>query len=196
MWRKTLQSGYSKERGVWGRYKVINCGWAWNHDCSQGPVAQGRCTDFAIGPLKITFSGGGRAPQRTSFWAPVNRWALKLSSISRDVNAMAETEKQIKTISVAVVPSRQKIFVQPKLRHNNVHLIRYTCSTRLWDSLYECLAKEMCLFSRFKQRECVWTPNVIRKAVPEFGSQIWKSSTSFSGLCYPRYYQESRVLWP
>ncbi len=39
------------------------------------------------------------------------------------------------TIGVAVV--------QPKLKHNNVCLIRYTCSTRLWDALYECLAKEM-----------------------------------------------------
>ncbi len=35
MWRKTLQSDYSRERGVWGKYKVINCGWAWNRDCSQ-----------------------------------------------------------------------------------------------------------------------------------------------------------------
>ncbi len=39
----------------------------------------------------------------------------------------------------------------------------------------------------------VWTPIIIRKAIPEFGSQIWKSYTSFSGHCYPRYYQESRV---
>ncbi len=39
---------------------------------------------------------------------------------------MAETEKQIKTISVAVVPSRQRLCVQPKLKHNNVHLIRYS----------------------------------------------------------------------
>ncbi len=35
-------------------------------------------------------------------------------------------QKQIKTISIAVVPSKQKISVQPKLKHNNVHLIRYT----------------------------------------------------------------------
>ncbi len=26
------------------------------------------------------------------------------------------------------------------------------------------------------------------------GDKYEKSSTSFSGLCYPRYYQESRVL--
>ncbi len=32
-------------------------------------------------------------------------------------------------ISVAVVPSKQKLFVQPKLKHNNVRLIRYTGST-------------------------------------------------------------------
>ncbi len=47
---------------------------------------------------------------------------------------MAETEKQIKTISVAVVPSRNnpgRNSVQPKLKHNNVRLIRYTGCTRL-----------------------------------------------------------------
>ncbi len=53
-----------------------------------------------------------------------------------------ETNRDI--ISIAVVPSKQKLFVQPKLKHNNVRLIRYTCSTRLWDALYECLAKAMC----------------------------------------------------
>ncbi len=40
------------------------------------------CTDFAMSPLKIPFSGGWSGPQRTSFWVPLNRWALKLSSIS------------------------------------------------------------------------------------------------------------------
>ncbi len=34
-----------------------------------------------------------------------------------------ETNRGI--ISVAVVPSKQKLFVQPKLKNNNVHLIRY-----------------------------------------------------------------------
>ncbi len=58
---------------------------------------------------------------------------------------MAETEKQRDIISIAVVSSKQKLFVQPKLKHNNVRLIRYNCSTRLGDALYECLAKEMCL---------------------------------------------------
>ncbi len=47
---------------------------------------------------------------------------------------MAETEKQIKTISVAVAPSRQKLSVQPKLKHNNVCLIKYNCSTTFWDA--------------------------------------------------------------
>ncbi len=37
---------------------------------------------------------------------------------------MAQTEKQIKTISVDVVPSSNKLSVQPKLKHNNVHLFR------------------------------------------------------------------------
>ncbi len=86
-------------------------------------------------------------------------WSLCNSSLPRDVNP--ETNRDI--ISVAVVPSRQKLSVQPKLKHNNVRLIRYTGSTRLWDALYECLAKEMW----FKQRACVWTPNVIRKDIPE-----------------------------
>ncbi len=54
-----------------------------------------------------------------------------------------ETNRDI--ISLAVVPSKQKLSVQLKLKHNNVRLIRYTCSARLWDALYECLAKEMCL---------------------------------------------------
>ncbi len=40
-----------------------------------------------------------------------------------------ETNRDI--ISVAVVPSKQKLFVQPKLNNNNVRLIRYNCSTRL-----------------------------------------------------------------
>ncbi len=40
-----------------------------------------------------------------------------------------ETNRDI--ISVAVVPSKQKLFVQPKLKNNNVRLIRYNCSTRL-----------------------------------------------------------------
>ncbi len=44
---------------------------------------------------------------------------------------VAETEKQRDIISVAVVPFKQKLFVQPKLKNNNVRLIRYNCSTRL-----------------------------------------------------------------
>ncbi len=43
----------------------------------------------------------------------------------------AETEKQRDIISVTVVPFKQKLFVQPKLKNNNVCLIRYNCSTRL-----------------------------------------------------------------
>ncbi len=35
-----------------------------------------------------------------------------------------ETNRDI--ISVAVIPSKQKLFVQPKLKHNNVHLINIT----------------------------------------------------------------------
>ncbi len=44
-----------------------------------------------------------------------------------------------------------------------------------------------CVFNLdLNRNQCVWTPNVIRKAIPEFGSQVRKISTSFSGLCYPR----------
>ncbi len=70
---------------------------------------------------------------------------------------------------VAVVPSKQKLFVQPKLKNNNVRLIRYT--------LYECLAKR-CVFNLDVNRErglnperyqegysVVWEPN-IKKALP------------------------------
>ncbi len=54
----------------------------------------------------------------------------------------------------------------------------------------------MCFQSRFNRESVSEPPNVIRKAISEFGSQIRTSSgsTSFSGLCYPRYYQESRVF--
>ncbi len=47
------------------------------------------------------------------------------------IPSYAETEKQRYIISVAVVPFKQKLFVQPKLKNNNVRLIRYNCSTRL-----------------------------------------------------------------
>ncbi len=49
----------------------------------------------------------------------------------KDVNPVAETEKQRDIISVAVVPFKHKLFVQPKLKNNNVRLIRYNCSTGL-----------------------------------------------------------------
>ncbi len=64
---------------------------------------------------------------------------------------MAETEKQRDIISVAVVPFKQKLFVQPKLKNNNVRLIRYTVTAvqdyemHYMNALCECLAKEMCL---------------------------------------------------
>ncbi len=52
---------------------------------------------------------------------------------------VAETEKQRDIISKAVVPSKQFFFVHPKLKNNNVRLIRYNCSKRLLDALYECI---------------------------------------------------------
>ncbi len=41
-----------------------------------------------------------------------------------------QKQKQKDIISVAVVPFKQKLFVQPKLK-DNVRLVRYNCSTRL-----------------------------------------------------------------
>ncbi len=41
-------------------------------------------------------------------------------TLVKDVNPVAETEKQRDIISVAVVPFKQKLFVQPKLKNNNV----------------------------------------------------------------------------
>ncbi len=107
-----------------------------------------------------------------------------------------ETNRDI--ISVAVVPSKQELFVQPKLKNNNVRLIRYNCSTRLWDALYECLAKE--IFSVFNldlNRESVSEPQMLSgRLFQSLGAKYEKAPTSFSGLCYSRYYQESRVLRP
>ncbi len=48
-----------------------------------------------------------------------------------NVNPVAETETNREIISVAVVPSKLKLFVQPKPKHNNVGLVRYNCSSRL-----------------------------------------------------------------
>ncbi len=42
-----------------------------------------------------------------------------------------------------------------------------------------------CVFNLDLNRESVSEPpNIIRKAIPEFGRQIWKNSTLFSGFCY------------
>ncbi len=54
-------------------------------------------------------------------------------------------------------------------------------------------------------KRCVFNLDLTRKSVSEpqtlsgrqfqsLGAKYEKSSTSFSGLCYPRYYQESRVF--
>ncbi len=40
-----------------------------------------------------------------------------------------ETNRDI--ISIAAVPTKQKLFVQPKLKNKNVHVIIYNCSTGL-----------------------------------------------------------------
>ncbi len=64
-WRKILQLGYSKERRVWGKYKVINCGWAWNHDCTWLLllVILGPLHWFCCGaPQNHIQWGGGQAP--------------------------------------------------------------------------------------------------------------------------------------
>ncbi len=89
-WSNTPQSGHSKERGVWGNYKMINCGWAWNHDCTQCCRYEfwAHCTDFAMYPLKITFSGGWLdPPENIVLDLGLNRWALKLSFISKPASS-------------------------------------------------------------------------------------------------------------
>ncbi len=49
--------------------------------------------------------------------------------ITEDTGRHREANRDI--TSVAVVPSKQKKKIQPKLKHNNGNLIRYNCSTRL-----------------------------------------------------------------
>ncbi len=56
---------------------------------------------------------------------------LRVESRLKLVKDVNQRQKQRDIISVAVVPSKQKLFVQPKLKNNNVHLIRYNYSTRL-----------------------------------------------------------------
>ncbi len=57
--------------GYGGKYKVINCGWAWNCDCSvillgiMGPLHW-----FGYGVPQNHIQWGWSGPQRTSFWVP------------------------------------------------------------------------------------------------------------------------------
>ncbi len=50
-----------------------------------------------------------------------------------------------------------------------------------------------CVFNLDLNRESVSEPRTLSGRLFQ---SLGKSSTSFSGLCYPRYYQESRVLRP
>ncbi len=84
MWRKTLQSGYIKERWVWGWIQGDKL-WMGLKPWLLSVLSQG-----ILGPLQRFCNGapqnhiqwGQRTSERTSFWFPFNRWALKLSSIS------------------------------------------------------------------------------------------------------------------
>ncbi len=84
MWRKTLQSGYIKERWVWGWIQGDKL-WMGLKPWLLSVLSQG-----ILGPLQWFCNGapqnhiqwGQRTSERTSFWFPFNRWALKLSSIS------------------------------------------------------------------------------------------------------------------
>jgi len=77
------------------------------------------------GPLKITFSGGGRAPQRTLFWAPLNPRALKLSSIcwpasSKNVNGFHQLpalSPSKKTFTVGKTNTDNNDIFSPNNRH-------------------------------------------------------------------------------
>ncbi len=82
-----------------------------------------------------------------------------------------ETNRGI--ISVAVVPSKQKLFVQPKLKNNNVRLIRYITAVQDYAMHYMNAWLKRCVFNLDLNRESVSEPpKVIRKSIPEFGSQI------------------------
>ncbi len=57
MWRKFFSRVTVRKGEYGGKYKVINCGLAWNRDCTI-------CETMILlwGPLKITFSGGWLGP--------------------------------------------------------------------------------------------------------------------------------------
>ncbi len=58
------------------------------------------------------------------------------------------------------IPSKQKWFVQPKLKHNNVSLIRYNCSTR-YDMRYMNDWLKRCVFNLDLNRESVSEPRTL-----------------------------------
>ncbi len=82
MWRKTFWSGYSKERGVSGIQgdKLIGLKTWLLSAPLQGIL--GPLHWFSYGAPQNHIQWRWSSPQRTSFWDPLNRWALKLSSIS------------------------------------------------------------------------------------------------------------------
>ncbi len=51
-----------------------------------------------------------------------------------------------------------------------------------------------CVFNLDLNRENVSEPRTLSGRLFQSLGARYESSTSFSGLCYPRYYQESRVL--
>ncbi len=54
-----------------------------------------------------------------------------------------------------------------------------------------------CVFNLDLNRESVSEPERYQEGYSQsLGAKYEKSSTSFSGLCYSRYYKESRVLRP
>ncbi len=58
-------------------------------------------------------------------------WIQTGACVIPSYHGMLNRETNRDIIRVAVVPFKQKLFVQPKLKHNNVHLFRYTGRTRL-----------------------------------------------------------------
>ncbi len=56
---------------------------------------------------------------------------------------------------------------------------------------------KICVFNLDLNGESVSEPRTLSgRLFQSLGAKYEKSYASFSGLCYPRYYQESRVLRP
>ncbi len=81
---------------------------------------------------------------------------------------------------------------------NNVHSIRYTVTAvQDYEMHYMNAWLKRCVFNLEFNRESVSEPQTLPgRLFQSLGAKYEKSSTSFSGFCYSRYYQEFSVLQP